>query len=98
MSSIPIVGRRAERKVDVAELFIGAHDRPDVGVAGVLPGAVLPSLVAVLARLGDRMEHPEFLTGPDIETTHIAGSSLLRRLRVRDRRAHDDDIVHQEGR
>src|SRR5437016_5278202 len=37
-----IVGRRAHGQIDVAQLLVRAHRRPNVGVAGFLPGLVLP--------------------------------------------------------
>ena len=63
MAAVEVVGRRADRQVDVAELLVGAHRRPDVGVAGFLPGILLPGLVAELARLRDGVEGPEQAAG-----------------------------------
>src|SRR5207247_2453431 len=44
--TVIVVGRCANREIDVAKLFVRAHGRPDVGVAGLLPGVVLPGLDA----------------------------------------------------
>ena len=50
VAAVEIAGRRLDRDVDVAEFLVGAQRRPGAGVAGVLPGVVLPGLVAELAR------------------------------------------------
>ena len=42
MAAVEVVGRRAERQVDVARLLVNRHERPDVRVAGVLGRALLP--------------------------------------------------------
>jgi hypothetical protein len=43
---IIIIGRRREGQVDVAQRLIAAHHRPDIRIAGVFPGLVLPGVDA----------------------------------------------------
>ena len=72
MAAVVVVGRRADRQIDVAELLVGAHRRPDVGVAGFLPGVLLPGLDAGLACLRNRVEGPKQAAGTDVEAAHVA--------------------------
>src|SRR5205814_839995 len=48
VAAVPVVVRRPDRKVDVAEVRVVAHRRPDISGPGVLPGTLLPGVVAEL--------------------------------------------------
>src|SRR5712692_63916 len=69
MAAVVVVGRRADRQVNITEFLVGAHRRPDVGVAGFLPGLFLPGLDPGLAFLRHGMEGPEQPAGDDIEAS-----------------------------
>ena len=77
VAAVVVVGRRARRQVDVAQLLVGAHGRPHVGLPEVPPGVVLPGLVAVLALLRHRVEDPELLAGAGVEAAHVARGGVL---------------------
>ena len=52
-----VVGRRrVERHVDVTELGVDAHHRPDADLSGLAPRIAAPGVVAELVTLGDRVE------------------------------------------
>src|SRR5262249_12530746 len=89
MPAIVVVGGRADRQINVAELLIRAHWRPDVGVPGFLPGIVLPSLDSGLARLGNRVEGPKQAAGAHVEAAYVARRRRPLGPPVHDRRAHD---------
>ena len=52
MPALVVVGRRADRRIDIAELLVGTHGRPDVRIARLLPGVLLPGFDAGLACCG----------------------------------------------
>src|SRR6185369_15128720 len=35
VSTVPVIGWRAERNIDITQVFVRAHQRPVVGIAGV---------------------------------------------------------------
>ena len=98
MAAVIIVGRRADRQIDVAELLVGAHRRPDIGVAGFLPGFLLPGLDAGLAGLRHGVEGPEQTAGDDIEAAHVARRRRPLSPPVHHRRADHDDAAHDHRR
>ena len=92
-----VVGhRRADRQVDVPELRVVAHVRPDVGPARPLPRLVAPGLVAELARLRDGVEDPLHLAGADVVAADMSRRRFLAAGALRDRRAHDDRVARHE--
>ena len=72
MAAVHVVGSAAGRQVDVAQLVVAAHRRPDIRGARVAPGLVLPGLDPGLSRAWDRTERPPQLPRPDIEAVDIA--------------------------
>ena len=100
VAAVEVAGRHLDGDVDVAELFVAGQRRPRAGVAGVLPGVVLPGLVAELAGLRDGLERPDALAGADVEAADVAGNVRLRRRRgAGDHRgADDDDVAHDDRR
>jgi hypothetical protein len=98
VAAVPVAGGGSEGQVDVTELWVVAHHRPDVGVAGIAPGVVLPGLVSILAGLRNGVENPELLTGPHVEAAHVAGWHLFVVLEVVHRTAHYDDVSADDGR
>ena len=76
VAAVEVVGRRFNRQVDVAELQVRRHRRPDGGVAGVAPRVALPGLVPELTRERDRVEDPPPLAGPDVVAAHEPGDVL----------------------
>ncbi len=99
MAAVEIAGGRFDGQIDVAEFGIGAHGRPDGGVAGVFPGSVLPGFVAEFARLRDGVEGPEQLAGANVEAAHVARNVVLRRRRGAQlqRRADHDGVADDDG-
>src|SRR5205085_2315075 len=73
MAAEVVSGRHFYGDIDIAQLFIGGQWRPGGGVPGVLPGIVLPGVVAELAGMGDRTKRPEALSGSHVKATDIAG-------------------------
>ena len=98
VAAVPVVGRRAEGQVDETEFLVCRHQRPDVRVAGVLPGLVLPGLMPVLPRLRNRVEGPAQFAGHRVETAHISGRRVGVIRRVRDRGAHDHRVATDHDR
>ncbi len=98
MSAVIVVGRRAERQIDVAELIVNGEHRPDVGRAGVVGGAVVPGVVPELARLRDGVERPELLAGARIEAEDVAARLLLHERDVVNVRPGDDDVLDDHRR
>src|SRR6185295_4953775 len=74
--AIPIVCGCANRDVNVAELIVGAQDRPGIRVACVLPRLVLPGIDAELAFLRHCMENPGRLSCAHIESLHVTAGHL----------------------
>ena len=98
MAAVEVVGRRAERQVDVAELFVGRHVRPHVGAAGVGPRIVAPRLVAELALLRNRMNRPQPLAGAHVEAADVAARPFLVRRAVVNAGADDDHVAADDRR
>ena len=101
--AIVIVSRGADRQIDVAQFGVGTHQGPDVGVAGVFPRAVLPSLVAEGSFLRNGFKGPLLGTGAHVEAAHIAwGHGLVGRTTngkgVEDHRADDGDVAADDRR
>ena len=60
----PVVAvRRRQRQIDVTELVVAAHHRPDVDVAGVAVGMILPGVGAELAVARHGVKRPLELAG-----------------------------------
>ena len=72
MTAIPVVRRRRQRDVDVAEFEVGARRGPHVGGAGVLGRIALPGVVPHLTRVRNDMEGPQQLAAADVVATDIA--------------------------
>src|SRR5215510_15439068 len=72
VSAVIVRGRRLDRQIHKAELWIGADvgPHPDIAVDG--PGIVLPGLVAGLSRPRNRIEPPDLLAGADVERANEA--------------------------
>ena len=107
IAPVVVIGRRRQRHIDIAQLFVRGGPGPHVGVAAVLPGgAVLvqrrePRLVARLPFPRDRVKAPELLARAHIEATDVARGHLFhgRHRRVchaGDGRADDDHVVHDD--
>ena len=89
-----IVGhRRSDRQIDQPQLFIRAHQGPDIGAAGVFPGVVWPGIVAKLAGMGDCVENPAHLARARIESAHMTGGRLAIVGAFGHGRTHHDDIA-----
>ena len=73
----PVVpARRRRREVQQPTRLIERHRRPDIRMAGGLPGAVAPRVrTEVLGRLRNGEEHPGALAGP-----HVEGLNRARRI------------------
>ena len=78
MAAVEVAGRRLDRQIDVAELFVGGERRPDRRVAGIRPRIVQPRVVAELARLRNGVEGPQPLARADVEAADVALGVFLR--------------------
>src|SRR5438132_9908668 len=74
LAAIVVVRRRAEGQIDVAELLVGAHDRPHAHTADPAPRVTRPGLGTELIRLRDGMEDPSLRAG-----AHVEGADMPRR-------------------
>src|SRR5262249_30974128 len=72
-AAIVVVRGRAEGQIDVAELLVGAHDRPHVHPADGAPRLAGPGLVAELARPRNRVEDPALRARADLHDPAVAG-------------------------
>ena len=98
VAAVVVVGRRAEGQVHVAQLLVGAHQRPHVGVADGLPRVVLPRLVTDLAGAGHGPEGPEPLAGADVEAAHVADGHGLANGEAQHRGPDHDDVADDHRR
>ena len=94
--AVPVVGRRGGRQVGVAQLLVGRPDGPRVARAGVLPRAVLPRLVAELARTRNGVERPPELAGDGVEAADEAGRLLPPVELIDGEDAHDERVAADE--
>ena len=109
VAAVVVVTGRGERQVRETPFRIGGRMGPHVGVAAVDPRRLIavginpPGLDPGLAFERDGVERPELLAGPDIEAADVTPRRLLRGRHlvvedVADKRADDDDLVHDERR
>ena len=98
MPAVHVVGRRAGRQVDVAQLEVGAEHRPDVRHPRVLPGVVEPRLDPRLAGPRDRTPGPPEGARPDVVRPDVARMLLLGVGMVVHDAAEDHDVLDHEGR
>ena len=103
MAAVPVVGRRRQRQVDMAELLVAAHRRPDVDVSGVRPGVLLPRLVAHFAGPRDGAERPQQLArahviAPDVAWRRFHPRRASRAVDVANHGADDDDVSNDRWR
>ena len=105
-AAVVVAGRRLDRQIHVAELFVRRHRRPDGDVAGVGPRIVQPGVVPELPRRRHGVERPQQLPGADVEAADVGGRRLHPRARglvddVHHAAGHapdDDDVAHDGGR
>src|SRR5258708_25479669 len=97
VNTVVIVRRRTKRQVYVAQCFVRAHHRPNVGRARRLPGTILPSLVSELPLSWDGMENPLLLAGANVEASHVAGWHLRNQWNVIDLRTHYHNVATDDG-
>ena len=100
VAAVLVDGRRLDGQIDEARLGVSRELGPGADVARPLPGAVLPRLVAGLARVGNRVEAPHLLARARIEGPD--GALGVRAVDVAQalehRRADDDDVADDERR
>ena len=94
--AVPVVGRRAGREIDVAELLVDGHRSPDVRVSAVAPRLVLPGIRPELVALRNGVEDPLHLAGARVEAAHVPGRGLTR-LGAVPHHAADDHGVACDG-
>ena len=94
VAAVVVVRRRAEGQVDVAELLVGAHHGPDVRVAHLPPGLVLPGLDVGLALARHGVERPLQPAAADVETAHVPGRVVVAVREIEDRAADHDRVGH----
>ena len=94
-----VVGRRGvEWQIQVAELWVGAHERPDPDLSGLAPGVTFPGVVAKLVGLRDGVKRPFRSPGSGVEPAHPARRGLLDEVERGDRHRCDDRIADHERR
>ena len=98
VSPVPVVGRRGGRQIGVAQILVGAHDRPDVAGARVLPRPVFPRVVPELARLGHGVEPPLQSAGDGVEAPDVARRLLPLLEAVAGEDADDDRVAADQRR
>ncbi len=72
MAAVVVARRQLHRDECHPELFIHADLSPHAGIAGVVGGVAVPGVVPKLARFRDRVEYPEALASPHIESADEA--------------------------
>ena len=93
-AAVPVVGRGSRGQIDVAKLLVDGHRAPDVRVAAVAPGLVVPSVGAELLALRDGVEDPFHLAGACVEAAHVARVRLAAgEARVLHDAADDDGVA-----
>src|SRR5215510_8703239 len=97
LSPIIIITRRTEGQIDVSQLLVAAHHRPDIRIAGMLPGVVLPGFDAWLFALRHSMERPPLLAGPHIKASDVTRRHGFHARIVKDRRPNNDDVATDNG-
>ena len=98
VAAIEVVRRGAHRQVDVAELQVGGHRRPDVGPADPFGCAVFPGRVAELAGARHGMEGPQQPAGAGVVAADVARRPFRPRRPIHDRRADDDHVADDRWR
>src|SRR4030095_12246803 len=98
LAAIVVVRRRAEGQIDVAELRVGAHDRPHVHPADRAPRLTLPGLGTELIRLRDGVEDPSLRTGADVEGADMPRRHVGTQRPRLDGRADDHQIADHQWR
>ncbi len=95
-----VVVRRGsvEGNVEVAELLVGAHERPDADLSRERPGVFRPGFVSELSRLRYGVELPLQLSGARIEAPQESGNLLLLDVVGGDRRGNDHRVANDERR
>ena len=71
-SGARIVTGCTERQIDITQLWICAHQGPNVCSSGYSPTIVFPSFVAQFSFLGDRMKNPAHVARINIKTSYVA--------------------------
>ena len=98
MSAISIVGRVLYIEIHVPKFLVGGKRSPNAGVAGVIRRPIQPCVVTELAFAGNRMEHPQLLTGMNVEGHDVALDVVIGRGARRQSRSHDDHVMRNHGR
>ena len=96
--AVHVVAGGPRRQIDEPELFVGAHHRPHVAHARVLPRVVEPGLDARLAGPGNRVPGPPQGPRADVVGADVAGAVLLRQGMVGHGLSDHDHVAHDEGR
>ena len=97
VAAVVVVGRRAGRQVDVAELVVDAEGGPDVGAAGVAPRVVQPGVDPEVVGLRDGTERPPRIARAGVDSLHPAGRLLARDRLIGDGHRGHDDVVGDDG-
>src|SRR5262249_31403244 len=95
IGAVEIVGRRAEREVADAALFVDRDFAPRVHAADVRPRILGPSVVAELAGVRDGVELPYQFAGETVVRAQIARSGAVA---FAGRRTHDDRVFEHASR
>src|SRR4029434_2216282 len=98
LSPIIIIARRTEGQIDVTQLLVTAHDRPDIRIAGMLPGVVLPRVDAWLFALRHSMKTPPLPAQPNIKASDVTWRHGFHAWIINDRRPRNDDVATDNGR
>src|SRR5688572_13285384 len=100
VAAVVIAGWHFNGQVDEPELRVGAHLRPDAGVAVEFGRTLEPGLVAELSALRDGVEDPQPFAGASVVAAdvpfHVAHGARVPPGPVRG--ADDDDVADDERR
>ena len=93
VAAVEIVRRRADGQVGGPGLLVDRDHRPDVRVAAVAPGTVLPGFDAEFILLGNGVKDPGQIAGRDVVGADEAGRRLLVGGEIGDDRADDHRVA-----
>jgi len=98
VATVVIVGGRAGGQIDVPQLLVRAHDRPDIRASAVLPRVIEPRIDTVFPAFRNRVKRPQQPSRAGIVPTHVSGQPLHRAPAVLHERPHHHDVADDNRR
>ncbi len=94
----PVVVRGGRRgQVDITQLVIGGHHRPDVGIARLFPRLVFPGLVELLPWTRNRMKAPLELSRMRIVRPYVTRRTAVVQRVIEYLRTNDNGVADNDG-